>query len=277
MQHESQLFSIGEFSQISGLSIKTLRFYDEKDLLKPARVDPATNYRFYDAASAERARMISRLRELQFPLDEIARILRECGDESDLLDALRKRERSIAECLRADGRTLKALRHIISRETEAAQMAAAGRFAIEEKSLEPLVMAGLRVKGRYQECGRAFSQVARAMGRHLSGRPFCLYYDGEYREEDASFEACFPLHQKVPSSASVEVRVLPEERCLSLIHQGPYEQLGRSYQKLLVEVKRRGLAILLPTREVYLKGPGMIFKGNPMRYLTEIQIPVQSA
>jgi hypothetical protein len=30
--------------------------------------------------------------------------------------------------------------------------------------------------------------------------------------------------------------------------------------------------ILMPTREVYLQGPGMLFKGNPARYLTEIQV-----
>jgi hypothetical protein len=30
-----------------------------------------------------------------------------------------------------------------------------------------------------------------------------------------------------------------------------------------------------PTREIYLKGPGMIFKGNPENYLTEIQIMIE--
>jgi effector-binding domain-containing protein len=34
--------------------------------------------------------------------------------------------------------------------------------------------------------------------------------------------------------------------------------------------------VVLPTREVYLKGPGMIFRGNPKNYVTEIQIPVES-
>ena len=31
---------------------------------------------------------------------------------------------------------------------------------------------------------------------------------------------------------------------------------------------------LLPSREIYLKGPGMIFRGNPKNYLTEIQIMI---
>ena len=41
--------------------------------------------------------------------------------------------------------------------------------------------------------------------------------------------------------------------------------------------RRQGLDIQLPTREVYIKGPGMIFKGNPKKYLTEIQLPIAEA
>jgi DNA-binding transcriptional MerR regulator len=275
MPNDPHLFSIGEFSQISGLSVKALRFYDEKGLLKPAHVDPSTDYRFYDAACLEQARVIARLRELQFPLDDIARILAECNDEADLLGAVQRQQRAINERIRADRKVVKALEHMIVQEREAARLLENGRFAVEEKHLGPVVIAGLRMKGRYEDCGRGFSTIARSMGRHLTGRPLCLYYDGEFREEDASFEVCFPVRQEIPSRDDVRVRVLDPQRCLSLVHQGPYPQLGRSYRKLLVEAKRRGFCVQLPTREVYLKGPGMIFKGNPMRYLTEIQLPIE--
>jgi effector-binding domain-containing protein len=50
--------------------------------------------------------------------------------------------------------------------------------------------------------------------------------------------------------------------------------LGRSYAKILKEADERKLKLNLPTREVYVKGPGMIFKGNPKNYLTEIQLPL---
>jgi DNA-binding transcriptional MerR regulator len=277
MPDDPQLFSIGEFSRISGLSVKTLRFYHEKGLLEPARIDPVTDYRYYDATCIERARVIARLRELQFPLDDIARILAECSDESDLLGALQRQQRAITERMRVDRKVVKALQDVIAQETETALLSESGRFAVEEKDLKPIVVAGLRMKGRYEECGRGFSTVARIMGRHLSGKPLCLYYDGEYREEDADFEPCFPLRRETPSRDDVRVRALPAQRCLSLVHQGPYPQLGRSYRKLLAEAKRRGCAILLPTREVYLKGPGAIFKGNPKRYLTEIQLPIEES
>ena len=55
--------------------------------------------------------------------------------------------------------------------------------------------------------------------------------------------------------------------------RGPYDQLGRSYAKMLQHANDRKLNLALPTREVYVKGPGMIFKGNPKNYLTEIQLP----
>ena len=46
-------YSIGEFSQVTGLSVKTLRFYHEKGILVPSSVDEATGYRFYDADKIE--------------------------------------------------------------------------------------------------------------------------------------------------------------------------------------------------------------------------------
>jgi DNA-binding transcriptional MerR regulator len=164
MPHDPQLFSIGEFSQISGLSVKALRFYDENGLLKPAHVDPMTDYRYYDAACVERARIVARLREWQFSLHDIGGILAACGDEADLLDALRRQQRAIAERLRADRKVAKALGEIIARENEAARLVENSRFAVEEKNLNPIVIAGVRMKGRYDDCGRGFSTVARAMG-----------------------------------------------------------------------------------------------------------------
>ena len=54
-------YSIGEFSQITGLSVKTLRFYHERGILVPTSVDGATGYPFYDESKVEKARVIMRL------------------------------------------------------------------------------------------------------------------------------------------------------------------------------------------------------------------------
>jgi PPM family protein phosphatase len=66
--------SSGEFARASGLSRKALRLYDELDLLPPARVDPASGYRFYDPAQLEQARLVAWLRRLGMPLASIRKV-----------------------------------------------------------------------------------------------------------------------------------------------------------------------------------------------------------
>jgi DNA-binding transcriptional MerR regulator len=57
-----------------------------------------------------------------------------------------------------------------------------------------------------------------------------------------------------------------------ILHKGPYNQLGRSYAKILDYIRGQGYDVLSPTREIYHKGPGMFFRGNAKNYLTEIQM-----
>jgi effector-binding domain-containing protein len=63
-------------------------------------------------------------------------------------------------------------------------------------------------------------------------------------------------------------------RCVALLHKGPYQEMGHSYAKIMAYIKEHHYEVIMPTREVYLKGPGMIFKGNPKNYLTEIQMVI---
>ena len=64
------MYKIGVFSEITGLSIKTLRYYDEIGLLKPSK-DQFTNYRYYDEFDLETYKKIILLKSLGFSLDEI--------------------------------------------------------------------------------------------------------------------------------------------------------------------------------------------------------------
>ncbi|QFQ96991.1 MerR family transcriptional regulator [Streptomyces phaeolivaceus] len=63
--------TIGAFAKASRLSPKALRLYDELDLLRPARVDPDTGYRYYAAEQLEQARLVAWLRRLGMPLARI--------------------------------------------------------------------------------------------------------------------------------------------------------------------------------------------------------------
>ena len=66
---------IKEFAEITGVSVRTLHYYDEIGLLKPACVDEFTGYRFYDEGSLLRMQEILFYRELDFSLKSIAEIL----------------------------------------------------------------------------------------------------------------------------------------------------------------------------------------------------------
>lgn len=263
-------FSIGEFSKISSLSIKSLRLYHEKELLVPADVDEFTGYRYYNERNYETARAIRILKDIDFSLAEIKTILDECGDDQEILVFLQDKLKEIVAKIQRYQQISHSIETIIQHEKEN-EMQTNGQFEVEEKELDTLLIAGYRMQGRYDEVGKGFGIVGKALGRHINGKAMTLYYDGEYKEENADFEACFPV-RKGKDTEGISVRELRGGKAVSLIHKGPYDTLGESYKKLYAYINEKGYQTQLPTREVYLKGPGMIFKGNPKNYLTEIII-----
>ena len=268
------MLGIGEFSKVTSLTIKTIRLYHEKGLLPPARVDAETGYRYYDHRSVERARVIVELRRLDFTLTEVKEILDRSSEDGDLLGVLERQRGVIAEKTRRYEEISRSIELIIGNEKEAAMAIHDAKFEVLEKAAPAMLIAGIRTKGRYADCGKLFGRLARSAGRQICGKPLNLYYDGEYKEEDADFESCFPV-RKAFQAEGISVRELPGGKCASLVHRGPYEEIGRSYERLFSYVREKGLRPRLPSREVYLKGPGMIFKGNPRKYLTEIQVMVE--
>jgi hypothetical protein len=62
------MLSMGEFAQLSGLTVKALRNYDERGLLVPAQVDPETRYRFYAGSQLRDAVTIKVLRDADVPV-----------------------------------------------------------------------------------------------------------------------------------------------------------------------------------------------------------------
>lgn len=65
------LLRIGEFSKLSGISVRTLRYYDEIDLFKPLEIDLFTDYRYYKEEQLEDIKLICKLKKVGFTLDEI--------------------------------------------------------------------------------------------------------------------------------------------------------------------------------------------------------------
>ncbi|MER7787544.1 MerR family transcriptional regulator [Streptomyces sp. NPDC097640] len=96
------LLSIGAFARQVGLAPSALRFYDDCAVLRPARVDAATGYRYYAADQRPRAALLRRLREAELPLVDAAAVLDGPHDEArEVLRAHLGRTRETAAAARA--------------------------------------------------------------------------------------------------------------------------------------------------------------------------------
>jgi len=266
-------FSIGEFSKITKLSIKSLRLYHEKGILIPSEIDEFTKYRYYNEENYEKAYTIKILKEHDFSLMEIKEILDKCNAESDMLDQIQLKLNEVKNKIDRYNNIFQSLENIIKQEKENT-MKIQQQFEVEEKELETILIAGYRMKGKYSDIGEGFKLISKSFGKQINGKAMNLYYDDEYKEDDADFEPCFPVRKGL-SSNGISVRELKGGWCVSLIHKGRYENLSESYKKIFAYINEKGFKTLLPSREVYIKGPGMIFKGNPINYLTEIQIMIE--
>ncbi|WP_455616984.1 MerR family transcriptional regulator [Eisenbergiella sp.] len=67
---KKHLLSIGEISEVTGAHISSLRYYDKLGVLKPAYIDPDTNYRYYTYSQVEAVGAIQTCIELDIPLKE---------------------------------------------------------------------------------------------------------------------------------------------------------------------------------------------------------------
>ncbi|WP_395014644.1 GyrI-like domain-containing protein [Robinsoniella peoriensis] len=79
----------------------------------------------------------------------------------------------------------------------------------------------------------------------------------------------------MPAKGLTEGKNIRSKQLPGTMHTGSYEGLHRAYKALLDYAREKGYTCITPSREVYHKGPGMIFKGNPNKYVTEIIIPVE--
>ncbi len=209
------------------------------------------------------------MRDLEFSISEIADILQNYNDDTDIQQLLARRKERIEARIAGYNEALERI-ELFMKTTKEFNSNEANRVVLE-KNIDDLIFAGHRYKGRYQDMGKAFGIVGRAMGRFICGPAMSLDHDGEYMEDNADIEAGFPV-SKMMRKNGVEGRVLKGGRAVTIIHYGPYETLGRSYTEVFNHINEKKYKVLVPCRVLYHKGPGMIFRGNPDKYVTEIQI-----
>lgn len=270
---------IGRFSQITRLSTKALRLYDERGLLVPANRDIATGYRYYTGNQIASGVSIKELCGLGFPLQEIETILhaREAGDTGRIRELFRKRH----DAIRSEVTRLQQIEALLSESGASLETMYMTFNEPVVKDIAPQRILGKRGTGSYAEtitilmrdlCGQIFSEENQRNGLKVTGPFMSIYHDQEYREKDATVECAAPISGRIAlSDPGMEVRTLPGGKCLSLIHKGPYSGLHGAWSRIGTYLEERDFVITGPHREVYLSDPATVPEDE---LLTELQIPV---
>ena len=271
------MFKIGEFSKLSQVTVKTLRYYDEIGLLKPAEVDRFTSYRYYSVDQLPRLNRILALKDLGLSLEQIARLLDEGLSPDQLRGMLKLKQAEIQQRVGEERARLARV------EARLRQIEQEGRMPAHEvviKKVNAQRVAAIRdVIPTYSEQGHLWGELCAYLEQckvKSAGPCFTLYYDDEYRERDVDAEVCEPVQADapLPDHGRVKVYELPAvETMACVVHHGSYDMLGQAYRDLLTWIEVNGYRIVGPNRDVYLRGPES--GGDPSTYVTEVQIPVE--
>lgn len=270
------MLKIGDFSKISQVSVKTLRFYDEMGLLKPVEVDRFTGYRYYAIDQLARLYRILALKDLGFSLEEIARLFDQDLQTSELRAMLRLKQHELRAHIQEEQRRLERI-EIRLRQLE--QEIGMSDYDVVLKKVEPVLVASVRdVIPSYPEQGHLWDKLESYLqqeGAQLKGACLTMYHSDE-PEIDA--EVCEPLAGPVPAGESVQVYELPAiETAASVVHNGPFTTIGEAYSALLKWVESNGYRICGPGREVYLQPPQTEGDQVDPNTVTEVQFPVTKA
>lgn len=265
-------YQIGDFSKITRLTIKTLRYYHECGILEPTRIDTWSGYRYYDEKDVEKAQVINNLKSLDFSLKEIKEILLNYTDDSEIIEFIMKKKTELEQKIDKYINIEKKLTMVLKNEEEVQMNNITQEIII--KSLPESLVASVRYKGKYNEMGTYIGKLFKHCARYMSGKVFALYHDEDFKESHADIEVCLPV-KKAIEKPGITYRTLPGGQAITIVHKGSYETLGTSYKLLIDYAKNNNIKTTVPSREIYIKGPGMILKGNPKKYLTEIQMITQ--
>lgn len=266
------MLKIGDFSALAQVSIRTLRFYDEAGLLKPAWVDPESGYRYYAAQQIAVLHRILALKDFGFALEEIRKLLREGVNAEQMRGMLVLQEAEQKRRVEEEGDRLSRITsriRLIERENDMA-------YDVVMKTLPKQKIASVRETiGAYNQVGPLYGKVASGLGSAMAcvGIPVALWHDPEFREKDVDAEAGFYLKTDAQSQGGVSVHDLPEVTAACAVHNGAYRRLPEAYDALLKWVAESGYQVAGPVRELYLHCTQPV-RQDDESYVTEIQVPV---
>lgn len=273
------MIKIGDFSKISKVSVKALRFYDEIGLLRPASIDPFTGYRYYSMEQLARLNRILAFKDLGFSLEQIGSILHQELSRPQIAALLQLKADELRTRLKEDEDRLE---RIEARLRQIEQEDIMPDYEVVIKKVEPQLVASRRgVTPSYEVIGPILDQLfdeaygyARRSGVQRVGCGITLYHS-ESAENGIEIEAAAPLYEPLESGDGVQVYELPGvEQMASTIHHGPFATLSNAYNAMMQWLETNAYRITGPCREINLQYE----RGSDQsEYVTEIQFPVAKA
>jgi len=278
------MFKVGDFAKIGQVSVKTLHHYDEIGLLKPIRVDTSSGYRYYVLEQLPQLNRILVLKDLGFPLEQIATFLAEPLAIAELRGMLRLRQAELKHLVQEEqARLARVEAHLQQIEKEGSVPI----YDIVVKSVAPQIIVSGReiipsteeVNSRCEALGIKVYQLIERMGIKITGPMYTIYHDVEAytgQDQDIDIEMGVSVDSSTqdvhfPADSGITVRELPVvEMAACLIHTGAYEGLWQAYASMLTWIERNGYQRCGSFRFIYLRTPP-----DSRDPVTEVQFPVE--
>ncbi len=264
------MLTIGEFSRLSRVSAKALRYYDQIGLLKPGYVSPETGYRYYEVGQLHDMLLISRLKQYQFSLPEIAHAL--ANRDADVLsEMMRAKKAELSRQISSRQRILFQMEQDIQKIERCEDMMQTN-YLIKTTQFQPKNIFSLRQKAGVRELGRIFGELCGKLEKsHIkpSGPFLTVYHDEDFNHACTDLE----VGAVVPATTGDNVRRLDPGFCCFATHIGPYDDFTPCYAALGEWIEREGYAVSGPPFELYVKG--CEDNVRPDEYVTEIYFPIK--
>jgi DNA-binding transcriptional MerR regulator len=242
------MLSIGRFADATGLTVKALHHYDAVGLLVPARVDPDSGYRYYEAAQIEEAVTIRRLRALELSIDEIRTLLN--ADADAIRDRLAAHGYRVAEELRD--------KHSLLIELSALVESGGEQVDVEIRDMPELRLAATIRHLPLVDPEGVWAMMRLAWGRlserqvEAVGPPTALFRSGD-GDGTHLVEAGFPVAIDVEGDDLLRVRTYPAASVAMTDHFGSYDSLPLTSQRFIATMLGQGLRFGQPIRIEFVK------------------------
>lgn len=271
------MFRIGEFSRLTQVSIRMLRYYDETGLLRPYAADPQTAYRLYTAEQIPQVQRIRLLRDLDFNVEEIAQALPE-WDGPGLMARLAAKHRQTEAALRQVQARLKKLEDAME-DAGSQRLPVHCNITLRAVPAFPIFCLRRRIPGYWDE-GQLWEELRGAIQREkpplaAGGRNVAIFH-GELGPAGVDVEIGLEAAGLGPGGAGFGCRMVEAvDQMACIMVYGDYGNIGAAYQAFgLWLAAHHTYAPAGPSRVVchIEAGDGV----SPAEYLTEIQVPVNA-